>query len=87
MCRREIYRKAELTEEKHLELIAICKNLNVEFLTSIFNIKHLKFLESLNMEAIKIPSHEIYNTELIGMVQSKFKRVLRCLQELVSLRN
>ena len=37
--RREIYKKAELDEQKHIFLKKTCEENNVEFLTSIFNIK------------------------------------------------
>ena len=74
--RREIYKKAELSQDDHFELKDTCESLGVEFLTSIFNLKHLGFLESLKMDSIKIPSHEIHNTHLISQSQKNFKHVL-----------
>lgn len=74
--RREIYKKAELSEKDHFELKNECENSGVEFLTSVFNVKHIKFLQTLNMNLIKIPSHEIYNTDLIEHAGSKFNFVL-----------
>jgi len=74
--RRDIYKKAELSEENHIELIEFCKDNSVEFLTSVFNIDDLGFLESLDMDMIKIPSHEIHNIELINTVVEKFSFVL-----------
>ena len=35
--RREIYKKAELSEEQHFELKKICEENKVLFLTSVFN--------------------------------------------------
>ncbi len=74
--RREIYEKAELSEKDHVELKNTCESNGIEFLTSIFNVKHLEFLKSLGMGKIKIPSHEIYNIDLIKNVQSSFDFVL-----------
>ena len=74
--RREIYKQAELSENDHIDLKATCESFGVEFLTSIFNVKHLKFLESLELQSIKIPSHEIYNLELITAVVTKFDKIL-----------
>ena len=39
--RREIYRKAELSENDHELLKETCKKNSVQFLTSVFNIKDL----------------------------------------------
>ena len=74
--RREIYKQAELTEEKHHALKKICDNLKIEFLTSVFNIKHLTFVSSVNSKTIKIPSHEVYNLALIDKATELFDTVL-----------
>jgi len=74
--RREIYKKAQLTKEKHYELMDVCKLYGVEFLTSIFNLNDVEFLSKLNSKIIKIPSHEIYNLDLIKKCLEKFDTVL-----------
>lgn len=74
--RREIYKKAELTQKKHMILKEICKDNKVEFLTSIFNEKDINFLSKLNNKLIKIPSHEIGNYKLIEKAEKKFKKIL-----------
>ncbi len=73
--RLEIYNKAELSDINHSELVNLCKKNNVKFLTSIFNINDLEFVSTLSNEAIKIPSHEVYNLELINESCKKFKKV------------
>ena len=55
--------------------LSLSKKYNVKFLTSVFNIKDLDFVLSLSNEAIKIPSHEVYNLELIKQSCSKFKKI------------
>ena len=64
--RRQIYEKAELTESKHIELINPCKKFNIEFLSSVFSINDAKMLKKLNCKAVKIPSFESRNAELIS---------------------
>ena len=74
--RLEIYKKAELTKEKHKKLLEICKKNKINFMTSVFNIKDLEFVASLSNEIVKIPSHEVYNIELIKEAQNLFKTVI-----------
>lgn len=74
--RREVYKKAQLTEEKHKLLKQICLDNNVEFLTSVFNVNDINFLKILNSKMIKIPSHEIYNVKLIKECTDNFDLVL-----------
>jgi N,N'-diacetyllegionaminate synthase len=73
--RRQIYQKAELTEDNHRFLQEVCEENNVEFLTSLFNINDLGFLSTLNLNSIKIPSHEVYNTDLIQKCSDIFDTV------------
>lgn len=91
--RREIYKKAELSKEDHLLLKGYCKSNNVQFLTSVFNINDLDFLSTLDMDMVKIPSHEVHNLELIiaaieifnivlvSTGASKWKEVLKILKQ------
>ena len=74
--RREIYKKAQLSHDQHLELREYCEKNNVKFLTSIFNKVDLDFLFKINPGMIKIPSHEIYNIDLIEKCLTKFNKVL-----------
>ena len=74
--RREIYEKAELTKEMHQTLYDHCNKNGIKFLTSIFNIKDLEKINNLNLDTIKIPSHEIYNKDLISKISNLFKNVL-----------
>ena len=74
--RREIYKKAELSEKDHLFLIDICQKYNIEFLTSVFDMKSLNMLSKLGLKKIKIPSHEIYNLDLIKLACEKFDEVI-----------
>ena len=73
--RLEIYNKAELSDQNHKELVDLCKKHNVKFLTSVFNIMDIDFVQSLSNNAIKIPSHEVYNLELIKKACENFEKV------------
>lgn len=74
--RREIYRKAQLTKEDHHYLKEVCEQNEVRFLTSVFSANDLDFLGDLGMDMIKIPSHEVYNLELIKKAEKLFDRIL-----------
>jgi N,N'-diacetyllegionaminate synthase len=73
--RREIYNKAQLKVDDYQFLIKECKKNNVEFLTSIFNIKDIDLLRKLKIKKIKIPSHEVYNLKLIAKAIECFKTI------------
>ena len=74
--RKEIYNKAELTDKKHYQLKKICKKYNIGFFTSVFNKDDLPLLKKINNKIIKIPSHEIYNIDLISNCLNNFEKVL-----------
>lgn len=74
--RREIYKKAQLSKDNHIILKQVCEDKGVQFMTSIFDIGDLEFLSGLGMDIIKIPSHEVYNIELIKSVAESFNIVL-----------
>jgi len=73
--RLEIYKKSELTQDQHLELIQFCSSKNIDFLTSAFNINDVDWLSKMDIKNIKIPSHEVYNKSLIEKVDGLFDEV------------
>ena len=73
--RREIYKKAELSLEKHLYLKKYCKKIGIKFLSSAFSFRGLELLKKAGAKEVKIPSHEIYNIQLIKMASKNFKKV------------
>lgn len=73
--RREIYEQAELTRERHIELIECCKQHNIQFLSSVFSIEDAELLVELGCTAVKIPSFESRNIELIKYCDSNFETV------------
>ena len=73
--RREIYIKAELSLKKHILLKKYCKKIGIKFLSSVFSLKDLELLRKTKTKEVKIPSHEIYNIELIKNASKNFKKV------------
>lgn len=73
--RREIYKNAELKKENYIFLMNICKENKINFLTSVFNKKDINLLKDLDIEEVKVPSHEIYNLDLIEECLKNFKKV------------
>ena len=73
--RREIYEKAELTRERHIELIDYCNQVGIEFLSSVFSIEDAKLLVELGVKKVKIPSFESRNHELIQYCTQNFDLV------------
>ena len=53
-----------------------CENNSTTFFTSVFNVDDINFLSSLDMDIVKIPSHEIHNVELIKVATDIFDTVL-----------
>ena len=73
--RKEIYQKAELSEEDHLLLMKICKNNEIEFMSSAFSIDDAKLLKKLGCNHLKIPSFEIGNINLLNYCKDNFKKI------------
>tara|TARA_B100001029_G_scaffold70879_1_gene57684 strand:+ start:12289 stop:13089 length:801 start_codon:yes stop_codon:yes gene_type:complete len=74
--RREIYQKAELSKEDHLKLKSFCENLNIEFLSSAFSVPDAELLVEIGCSAVKIPSFESRNKELIAYCNENFSTII-----------
>ena len=73
--RRQIYEKAKLSEEKISKLTELCDANKINFLVSVFNCEDLQFVLNFSKKAIKIPSHEVANLELINMALNEVEQV------------
>jgi len=74
--RREIYKKAELSKEQHIELNNYCKTKNVKFLSSVFDNDGINIMYKIGSKMVKIASQEIYNLKLINSCLEKFEKVI-----------
>ena len=61
----EMARKLMLPWEVYPELIAYCREKNIQFLSTPFDIPSARFLHELGMKVWKIPSGEITNLPLL----------------------
>jgi N,N'-diacetyllegionaminate synthase len=59
-------KKLEISKELHVKLIDKCKQLDIEFLSTPFDIRSTEFLLELGMKKIKIPSGELTNIPFIN---------------------
>lgn len=57
--------KLELSNEAHLELFKYCKQKEIAFMSTAFDVQSLAFLSQFDMPFIKIPSGEIRNALLL----------------------
>lgn len=57
----EMLSRLELSKEFHYKLIEHCKQRNIEFFSTAFDINSLNFLNDLNLNQFKIPSGELTN--------------------------
>jgi N,N'-diacetyllegionaminate synthase len=73
--RRQIYEKAELSEQGHYDMKECCEKAGVQFLTSVFSEKDLSFVRDLTT-IVKIPSPEASNFGLVERAISLFDHVL-----------
>lgn len=73
--RRQIYEKAELSRDKHKELIEHCNKVGINFLSSVFSIPDSVLLKELGCRSVKIPSFESRNHELIKYCNENFDTI------------
>ena len=74
--RREIYKKAELDLNKHIELKEYCDKVSIGFMSSVFSIKDAKLLKQVINDYVKIPSFESRNKNLIKYCTNNFNHLL-----------
>ena len=74
--RREIYEKAQLSLEQHIELRDYCSDIEVQFMSSVFSIDDAKLLEQVETDIVKIPSMESRNKELIDFCNNSFDKLI-----------
>ena len=74
--RREIYEKAELDLDKHLDLKNYCDEIGIGFMSSVFSIQDAKLLKQVVTDYVKIPSFESRNEDLIHYCWDNFDNIL-----------
>lgn len=69
-------KKLELSIENHHELIQYCKERNIRFWSTAFDMESIDFLHSLNMGLWKIPSGEITNYPYLKKIASYHEPII-----------
>jgi len=72
----ELLKKLELSLEQHHELISYCKQKNIRFLSTAFDLESVDLLVSLGIELFKIPSGEITNLPYLKKIGALNKQVI-----------
>lgn len=66
----EMLKQLELSEDDHIELVACCREHEIEFLSTPFDLESVDLLKSLGVQRWKIPSGEITNLPLLRKIGS-----------------
>ncbi|ASV30193.1 N-acetylneuraminate synthase [Maribacter cobaltidurans] len=72
----KMLQKLELSKENHLVLIEYCKEKNIGFLSTAFDLDSIDFLNELNIDLWKVPSGEITNLPYLRKLGSFEKPVI-----------
>ena len=72
----DMIKRLELNEDAHRELICYCKNKNIIFLSTPFDLESIDLLNKLGLEIFKIPSGEITNLPYIRKIGRLKKKVI-----------
>lgn len=72
----DMIKKLELTTENHKILIAYCKEKNIEFVSTPFDLPSIDLLNNLGMTTFKIPSGEITNLPYLEKIGKLGKKVI-----------
>lgn len=72
---KERYKELEFKDEWHKEIIEYCRQVGVEFLTTVFDIKRIPFLKSLGLDSIKVASYDMKSYKLLEELKKHFKKI------------
>ena len=70
--RLEIYKKAELSKDQHLELFEYSNSVGIPFFSSVFSIEDAKLSEFVQTRRVKIASAESRNIDLLSYCDGVF---------------
>lgn len=72
----QMLKKLELTREQHYEIVSYCKEKNISFFSTAFDIESLEFLKELGLSMVKIPSGEITNLPYLRKAAELFSEII-----------
>ncbi len=72
----QMLKKLELSHEQHVELMAYCRQKNISFFSTAFDLESLIYLKELGLTMVKIPSGEITNLPYLRKAAELFSKVI-----------
>lgn len=72
----EMLKKLELSHENHELLIDYCKQKNIHFFSTAFDLDSLQYLKQIGLDLVKIPSGEITNLPYLRKAAQLFNKVI-----------
>lgn len=72
----EMLKKLELSHEHHELLIHYCKERNIKFFSTAFDLDSLQYLKDIGLNLVKIPSGEITNLPYLRKAAQFFNRII-----------
>lgn len=72
----QMLKKLELSHAQHEELISYCKQKNISFFSTAFDLDSLNYLKELGLKIVKIPSGEITNLPYLRRAATLFNEVI-----------
>lgn len=72
----QMLKKLELSHEQHVELMTYCREKNISFFSTAFDLESLIYLKELGFSMVKIPSGEITNLPYLRKAAELFSKVI-----------
>ncbi len=72
----QMLKKLELSHEQHEQLIAYCKEKNIRFFSTAFDLDSLEYLAQIGLDYVKIPSGEITNLPYLRKAAQLFRKII-----------
>lgn len=69
-------KKLELSDDDHLILMEYCKEKNIKFFSTAFDVSGVDYLETLDLDMFKIPSGEVTNYPYLRAIAQKGKPII-----------
>lgn len=72
----DMLKKLELSKESHERIIKYCKEKEIQFFSTAFDLESLVYLKEVGLQMVKIPSGEITNLPYLRKAASLFDEVI-----------
>lgn len=72
----EMLKQLELSEEMHQKILDYCKEKNILFFSTAFDLSSLQYLKEIGLQMVKIPSGEITNYPYLKKAAQLFDRII-----------